>query len=30
MDGHICRYTGYARYCAALRQLILADPWLTR
>ncbi len=30
MDGYIGRYTGYARYCAALRERILADPWLTR
>ena len=30
MDGHICRCTGYVRYYAALRELILADPRLTR
>ncbi len=30
MDGHICRCTGYVRYYAALRALILADPRLTR
>jgi aerobic-type carbon monoxide dehydrogenase small subunit (CoxS/CutS family) len=30
MDGHICRCTGYVRYFAALRELILADPKLTR
>jgi aerobic-type carbon monoxide dehydrogenase small subunit (CoxS/CutS family) len=30
MDGHICRCTGYVRYYAALRDLILADPRLTR
>jgi xanthine dehydrogenase YagT iron-sulfur-binding subunit len=30
MDGHICRCTGYVRYYAALRELILADPKLTR
>ena len=30
MDGHICRCTGYVRYYAALRALILADPKLTR
>jgi aerobic-type carbon monoxide dehydrogenase small subunit (CoxS/CutS family) len=30
MDGHICRCTGYVRYYAALRDLILADPKLTR
>jgi len=30
MDGHICRCTGYVRYYAALREVILADPNLTR
>jgi xanthine dehydrogenase YagT iron-sulfur-binding subunit len=30
LDGHICRCTGYVRYYAALRELILADPKLTR
>jgi aerobic-type carbon monoxide dehydrogenase small subunit (CoxS/CutS family) len=30
MDGHICRCTGYVRYYAALRELILADSKLTR
>jgi len=30
LDGHLCRCTGYVRYCAALRELILADPKLTR
>jgi len=30
MDGHVCRCTGYVRYYAALRDLILADPKLTR
>jgi aerobic-type carbon monoxide dehydrogenase small subunit (CoxS/CutS family) len=30
MDGHICRCTGYVRYYAALRDVILADPRLTR
>jgi aerobic-type carbon monoxide dehydrogenase small subunit (CoxS/CutS family) len=30
MDGHICRCTGYVRYYEALRELILADPMLTR
>jgi aerobic-type carbon monoxide dehydrogenase small subunit (CoxS/CutS family) len=30
MDGHICRCTGYVRYYAALRDVILADPKLTR
>jgi xanthine dehydrogenase YagT iron-sulfur-binding subunit len=30
MDDHICRCTGYVRYYAALRELILADPKLTR
>jgi aerobic-type carbon monoxide dehydrogenase small subunit (CoxS/CutS family) len=30
MDGHICRCTGYVRYYAALREVILADPKLTR
>jgi aerobic-type carbon monoxide dehydrogenase small subunit (CoxS/CutS family) len=30
LDGHLCRCTGYVRYYAALRQLILADPRLTR
>jgi aerobic-type carbon monoxide dehydrogenase small subunit (CoxS/CutS family) len=30
VDGHICRCTGYVRYYAALRELILADPMLTR
>ena len=30
MDGHICRCTGYVRYYTALRELILADPKLTR
>ena len=29
MDGHICRCTGYVRYYAALREVILADPKLT-
>jgi aerobic-type carbon monoxide dehydrogenase small subunit (CoxS/CutS family) len=30
MDGHICRCTGYVRYYAALREVILADLRLTR
>lgn len=30
LDGHICRCTGYVRYYKALRELILADPKLTR
>ena len=30
LDGHICRCTGYVRYYAALREVILADPRLTR
>jgi len=30
MDGHICRCTGYVRYYTALREVILADPKLTR
>jgi aerobic-type carbon monoxide dehydrogenase small subunit (CoxS/CutS family) len=30
MDGHLCRCTGYVRYYAALRDVILADPKLTR
>jgi aerobic-type carbon monoxide dehydrogenase small subunit (CoxS/CutS family) len=30
LDGHICRCTGYVRYHAALREVILADPRLTR
>jgi aerobic-type carbon monoxide dehydrogenase small subunit (CoxS/CutS family) len=30
MDGHICRCTGYVRYFAALREVILGDPKLTR
>jgi aerobic-type carbon monoxide dehydrogenase small subunit (CoxS/CutS family) len=30
MDGHICRCTGYVRYYVALRELILADPKLSR
>jgi aerobic-type carbon monoxide dehydrogenase small subunit (CoxS/CutS family) len=30
MDGHICRCTGYVRYYAALRDVILTDPKLTR
>ena len=30
LDGHICRCTGYVGYYAALRELILADPKLTR
>jgi aerobic-type carbon monoxide dehydrogenase small subunit (CoxS/CutS family) len=30
MDGHICRCTGYVRYYASLRELILVDPKLTR
>jgi xanthine dehydrogenase YagT iron-sulfur-binding subunit len=30
MDGHICRCTGYVGYYAALRDLILTDPTLTR
>jgi aerobic-type carbon monoxide dehydrogenase small subunit (CoxS/CutS family) len=30
MDGHICRCTGYVRYYAALSEVILADPKLTR
>ena len=30
MDGHLCRCTGYVRYYAALREVILADPKLTR
>jgi aerobic-type carbon monoxide dehydrogenase small subunit (CoxS/CutS family) len=30
MDGHICRCTGYVRYYAALRDVILADARLTR
>jgi aerobic-type carbon monoxide dehydrogenase small subunit (CoxS/CutS family) len=30
LDGHVCRCTGYVRYYAALREVILADPKLTR
>lgn len=30
LDGHLCRCTGYVRYYAALRDLILADPRLTK
>jgi len=30
MDGQICRCTGYVRYYAALRDIILGDPALTR
>ena len=30
MDGHICRCTGYVRYYTALREVIIADPKLTR
>ena len=30
MDGHICRCTGYVGYYAALRELILGDPKLSR
>jgi xanthine dehydrogenase YagT iron-sulfur-binding subunit len=30
MDGHICRCTGYVRHYTALREVILADPKLTR
>ena len=30
LDGHLCRCTGYVRYCAALRNLILADARLTK
>ena len=29
LDGHLCRCTGYIRYYAALRDLILADARLT-
>lgn len=29
LGAHICRCTGYARYYAAVRDLILADPKLT-
>ncbi len=29
LDGHLCRCTGYVRYYAALRDLILADTRLT-
>jgi aerobic-type carbon monoxide dehydrogenase small subunit (CoxS/CutS family) len=30
MDSHIWRCTGYVRYYTALREVILADPKLTR
>jgi aerobic-type carbon monoxide dehydrogenase small subunit (CoxS/CutS family) len=30
LDGHLCRCTGYVRYYAALRDLILADPRLVK
>ena len=30
LDAHLCRCTGYVRYYAALRDLILADKRLTR
>jgi aerobic-type carbon monoxide dehydrogenase small subunit (CoxS/CutS family) len=30
LDGHLCRCTGYVRYYAALRDLILADTRLTK
>jgi aerobic-type carbon monoxide dehydrogenase small subunit (CoxS/CutS family) len=30
MDGHICRCTGYVRYYTVLREMIVADPKLTR
>lgn len=30
LDGHLCRCTGYVRYYAALRDLILADARLTK
>ena len=30
LEGHLCRCTGYVRYYAAVRDLILADPRLTK
>lgn len=30
LDGHLCRCTGYVRYYAALRDLILGDPRLVK
>ncbi len=30
LGEHICRCTGYVRYYEAVRDLILADPKLTR
>lgn len=30
LDGHLCRCTGYVRYYAALRDLILADERLVK
>jgi xanthine dehydrogenase YagT iron-sulfur-binding subunit len=30
LDAHLCRCTGYVRYYAALRDLIMADPRLTK
>ncbi len=30
LDGHLCRCTGYVRYYAALRDLILRDARLTK
>jgi aerobic-type carbon monoxide dehydrogenase small subunit (CoxS/CutS family) len=30
LDGHLCRCTGYVRYYAALRDLILGDGRLTK
>lgn len=30
LEEHLCRCTGYVRYYAALRDLILADPRLTK
>lgn len=30
LDGHLCRCTGYVRYYAALRDLILGDARLTK
>lgn len=30
LDPHLCRCTGYVRYCEALRDLILTTPGLTR
>jgi aerobic-type carbon monoxide dehydrogenase small subunit (CoxS/CutS family) len=30
LESHICRCTGYVRYYAAVRDLILTTPGLTR